>query len=162
MGRARQNCSIVADPIVAGRMRDRAQRQAVTIATQAREAGQANKKCIADVGANPQFASIASHVPLDGSPASLAQKADPSLATPQEAKAILSWRSDFANCRLAMNTAVQGFAPALMPALLETQNASDAIWVKLIHREFIVAMQSNSSPTCALRSRKKATRSARK
>jgi hypothetical protein len=112
-----------------------AQRQAATIATQASEAREANKRCIADVGANPQFASIGRHLPLDGSPANLEQKADPSLATPQEAKLILSWRSDFANCRLAMNTSVQSFAPALMPALLETQNASDAIWVKLIHRE---------------------------
>ena len=112
-----------------------AQRQVATITTQASEAREANNRCIADVGAKPQFASIGNHMPLDGSPPNLAQKADTSLATPQEAKVILSWRSDIANCRLALNTAVQSFAPALVPALLETQNAQDAVWVKLIHRE---------------------------
>ena len=92
-----------------------AQRQAATVATQAREAREVNKRCVADVGDEPQFASIAGHLPLDGSPATLAQKADPSLATPQEAKVILSWRSDFANCRLALNTAVK-LCARIMPA----------------------------------------------
>ena len=140
-----------------------AQRQAATIATQLSEAGEANKICVADVGANPQFAGIGRHLPLDGSPANLEQKADPSLATPQETKLILSWRSEFANCRLALNTAVRSFAPALMPALLETQNASDAIWVKSSSIvRWAGAARSNSSPICALRSRKRAMRSARK
>jgi hypothetical protein len=112
-----------------------AQRQLATINTEASETQKNYKSCIADVAANSEFARILKHVPIDGGPATLEQKADQSFATAQEAKVVLAWRADFGDCRQALNTAEQSFAPTLMPALLEAQNASDSVWVKVVHRE---------------------------
>jgi hypothetical protein len=112
-----------------------AQRQSVQLTGKAIEAKEANKACLGEIAANPQYATIAKHIPLDGSQPTLEQKADQSLATTQEVKAILAWRTDFTKCRQSYTEAVQGIAPAMVPALLEAQSASDAVWVKVVHRE---------------------------
>jgi aerobic-type carbon monoxide dehydrogenase small subunit (CoxS/CutS family) len=72
-----------------------AQRQLASINTKADEAKTANKACLSDLAGNSLYASIAKHIPLDGSPTTLEQQADQSMATPQEAKVVLAWRSDF-------------------------------------------------------------------
>jgi hypothetical protein len=112
-----------------------AQRIASSIRSQSAEAVAAGKQCLSEIAANPQYASIAKHAPLDGTPASVAQKADESLATPQEAQTVLAWRSDIGQCRQTFTESAQRFAPAAVPALLEASNASDAVWVKVVHRQ---------------------------
>src|SRR5260370_33199099 len=61
-----------------------AQRQAAAI--QAKTAGTSakSKSCIADIVANAKYASIAKHIPLDGSPPTLEKKPNQSLATPEQ------------------------------------------------------------------------------
>ncbi|SEE72669.1 hypothetical protein SAMN05444161_6881 [Rhizobiales bacterium GAS191] len=126
---------LVALSSVIGACSTAAQRQLASINTKGAEATAANKACMAEIAAKPEYAGIAKHLPLDGSPASLEQKADQAFVTPQEAKAVLAWRNEFGQCRQARDGAVQAFAPAAMPAILEAENASDAVWVKVVHRE---------------------------
>ncbi len=112
-----------------------AQRQAASIRVQAAVTGDAYNQCLVEVAAEPQFADLARHMPLDGSPITIAQKANQSLPTPEQGKAILAWRARVAPCRESLDTATQGYAPDFVPALLRAQNASDAVWVKLAHRQ---------------------------
>jgi hypothetical protein len=113
-----------------------AQREATSIRLGADAAGAARKACFAQAAANPQYASLDRHVPLAGDqPPTLEQKADQTLATPQETKLVLAWRSDVGQCRKAYLEAVQGFAPALVPVFLDAFNTQDAVWIKVVHRE---------------------------
>jgi hypothetical protein len=95
------------------------------------------RSCAEDVAANPQYASLAKHTPLDRKPeaVTLEQKADQALATPQEAKLVLAWRPDIGKCRSALNETQQAVVPTMMPAILEAQNEADGVWIKVAHRE---------------------------
>ena len=112
-----------------------AQRQAASIRVQAAVTADAYNQCLIEVAADPQFAGLARHMPLDGSPITIEQKANQALATPEQGKTILAWRSKVAPCREAVDMATEDYAPDFVPPLLRAQNASDAVWVKLAHRQ---------------------------
>ncbi|MBW0005588.1 MAG: hypothetical protein JO216_19130 [Hyphomicrobiales bacterium] len=112
-----------------------AQREASSIRVQAAMAADTYNQCLLEVATDPQFAGLARYMPLDGSPITIEQKANQALATPEQGKAILAWRSRVTPCREAVDTAAQGYAPDFVPALLRAQNASDVVWVKLAQRE---------------------------
>lgn len=133
MGRTHITWLLVA--ILLGGCATAAQRQAASIASQAIEAKDNAQKCASDIAAEPQFASVVKHFPIGGEAPTLEQRANTSLPTPLETKAVIAWRSNIATCQTALNNSVQNFAPAFLPTLVESQNAQDAVWVKLVHSE---------------------------
>jgi hypothetical protein len=112
-----------------------AQREAAGIVTKAAKAKADFAACMVGIAGKPEYAALVKHIPNDISAATIEQKADQSLPTAPEAKSVLAWRSESLGCRQTFFADVQGFAPGMAPVLTKAYNASDQVWVKLVHRE---------------------------
>lgn len=100
-------------------------------AAKAVDLGQADA-CAAGIAANPAYAAIGRHMPLDGTPATAAQRDDTAIPAHAERSALRAWHEDLRQCRFLTVRAIGGFAPDEMAVLRDAHAYSDGYIVALI------------------------------
>jgi hypothetical protein len=92
-----------------------AQRQLQAMRTTQQQAGAELKACASALYNSPEYAPLRAHWPYSVHDATLQQLSDPSLATPNEAQALLSTHPRLAACREAFIASLAQSEPALVP-----------------------------------------------
>jgi hypothetical protein len=93
------------------------------------------KACTAQAYNSPEMAIVRPHFPLDPRDATLAQLSDQSLATKQEAEAILAVYPQLQACRKAVLDGLQKTTPSAVPIMAKEYAEADDDTILLVQRK---------------------------
>ena len=93
------------------------------------------KACTAQAYNSPEMAIVRPHFPLDPRDATLAQLSDQSLATKQEAEAILAVYPQLQACRKAVLDGLQKTTPSVVPIMAKEYAEADDDTILLVQRK---------------------------